>query len=77
MALRNAPTGLMKREGYGEGYSYAHDHPDAVTDLDCLPDRLRGRRFYRPTDRGLEQRIGERLERWLQARRRLKREGRD
>jgi len=74
MAIRNAPTGLMKREGYGAGYRYAHDHADAVTDLDCLPDRLRGRRFYRPTDRGLEQRIGERLERWLEARRRLKRD---
>jgi putative ATPase len=71
MAILNAPTDLMKREGFGEGYSYAHDHEDAVTDLECLPERLRGRRFYRPTDRGLEQRLSERLERWLQARKRL------
>jgi len=72
MAILNAPTDLMKREGYGKGYRYAHDHDDAVTDLDCLPERLRGRRFYRPTDRGFEQRLAERLERWLQARKRLR-----
>jgi putative ATPase len=74
LAIRNAPTGLMKREGYGNGYRYAHDHEDAVTDLDCLPERLRDRRFYRPTARGLEQRLGERLEQWLEARRRLRRD---
>src|SRR5882672_2907193 len=50
MAIRNAVTGLMKSEGYGAGYEYAHDHDDAVTALECLPDRLRGKRFYRPTD---------------------------
>jgi putative ATPase len=72
LALRNAPTGLMKREGYGKGYRYAHDHEDAVTDLDCLPERLRGRRFYHPTGRGLEQKIAERIERWLAARRKLR-----
>ena len=64
LALRNAPTGLMKHEGYGKGYRYAHDHEDAITDMECLPDRLRGRRFYRPTDRGFEQTLAERLERW-------------
>jgi putative ATPase len=68
MALRNAPTGLMKREGYGEGYRYAHDFDDAVTDLQCLPERLRGRRFYRPTGRGLEGELARRLEAWLAAR---------
>jgi putative ATPase len=71
MEILNAPTDLMKREGYGRGYRYAHDHDDAVTDLECLPERLRGRRFYRPTERGLEQRLAERLERWLRARKRL------
>ncbi len=69
LALRNAPTGLMKREGYGEGYRYAHDYDDAVTDLECLPERLRGRRFYRPGGRGLEGELARRLERWLAARR--------
>ena len=63
MALRNATTGLMKREGYGRGYRYAHDHEDAVTDLQCLPDRLRDRRFYQPTSRGLERELSERLQR--------------
>src|SRR5262249_19023399 len=52
MAIRNATTGLMRHEGYGAGYEYAHDHEDAVTALECLPDRLKGRRFYRPTKRG-------------------------
>jgi putative ATPase len=68
LPLRNAPTGLMKREGYGKGYQYAHDHEDAVTSLECLPDRLRGRRFYEPTDRGFERSLAERLQRWRAAR---------
>jgi len=72
MAIRNAPTGLMKREGYAEGYQYAHDHEDAVTDLDCLPERLRGRRFYHPTGRGFEERLGQRIESWIAARRHLR-----
>jgi len=59
--LRNAPTALMKDLGWGKGYEYAHDAPDAVTAMDCLPDALRGRSFYRPTERGLEARIRERL----------------
>jgi putative ATPase len=72
MAIRNAPTKLMKREGYGRGYRYAHDHEDAVTNLECLPERLRGRRFYRPGTRGFEVELAARLEEWLAARRRLK-----
>ncbi|HXV75842.1 MAG TPA: replication-associated recombination protein A, partial [Candidatus Polarisedimenticolaceae bacterium] len=71
-AIRNAVTGLMKREGYGAGYRYAHDHDDAITDLDCLPQRLAGRRFYRPTARGFEKTLSERIDAWLDARRRLK-----
>jgi putative ATPase len=66
--LRNAPTGLMKAEGYGKGYEYAHDREDAVTGMDCLPERLAGARFYRPTDRGFEKSLRERLESWLAAR---------
>ncbi len=69
--LRNAPTALMKTEGYGRGYEYAHDAEDAVTAMACLPERLAGRRFYRPTDRGLERTLSERLEAWASARRRL------
>jgi len=51
----------MKEVGYGDGYVYAHDTEDAVGGLDCLPESLRGTRFYEPTDRGVEARIGERM----------------
>ena len=62
MNLRNAPTRLMKEWGYGEGYRHAHKQENAIPDMDCLPPSLLGRRYYFPTDRGLEKRIGERLE---------------
>jgi putative ATPase len=62
MHLRNAPTGLMKAWGYGEGYQHAHKFEDALTTMECLPPSLAGRRYYLPTDRGLEKRIGERME---------------
>jgi putative ATPase len=62
MNLRNAPTGLMKAWGYGQGYQHAHKVEDAIPDMDCLPASLAGRRYYWPTDRGVEKRIGERLE---------------
>jgi putative ATPase len=75
MALRNPVTGLMKAEGYGASYEYAHDSDDAVTALECLPGRLRGKRFYRPTDRGLEKELGARIETWAAARVRLKERG--
>ena len=52
--LRNAPTGLMKQLDYGKGYRYAHDEPDGVADMECLPPAHTGRRFYRPTNRGRE-----------------------
>ena len=61
MAVRNAPTALMKDAGYGAGYRYAHDERGAVADLECLPDELAGARFYRPTAYGWEARIRERL----------------
>ncbi len=64
--LRNAPTGLMKGLGYGEGYKYAHDEPDKVADMECLPDSLRGRKYYEPTNEGVEKRIGERMRERLQ-----------
>ncbi len=60
--LRNAPTGLMKGLGYGQGYQYAHDLEDKVADMQCLPDNLAARVYYQPTSEGLEKRIGERLE---------------
>jgi putative ATPase len=60
--LRNAPTALMKGLGYGKGYQYAHDTKDKVADMQCLPDSLRNRVYYRPTNEGVEKRIRERLE---------------
>jgi putative ATPase len=59
--LRNAPTGLMKRLGYGQGYKYAHNFEEKVTDMSCLPDNLVGRSYYAPTDQGFEQRLRQRL----------------
>jgi putative ATPase len=62
--LRNAPTRLMKQLEYGKGYRYAHDEPDAVADMDCLPESLAGRKYYRPTERGFEKEIKRRLDGW-------------
>jgi putative ATPase len=59
--LRNAPTGLMKSVGYGKGYQYAHDLESKVADMQCLPDNLRDRVYYRPTIEGRERELGERL----------------
>jgi putative ATPase len=60
--LRNAPTSLMKGLGYGKNYQYAHDTEAKVADMQCLPDSLRDRVYYRPTNEGVEKRIRERLE---------------
>jgi putative ATPase len=60
--LRNAPTGLMKGLGYGKGYQYAHDVDGKVASMQCLPDNLRERVYYTPTNEGIEKRIRERME---------------
>ncbi|HEX9112133.1 MAG TPA: replication-associated recombination protein A [Terriglobales bacterium] len=60
--LRNAPTSLMRDLGYGKGYQYAHDVEEKVIDMQCLPDSLRDRVYYNPTNEGVEKRIRERLE---------------
>jgi putative ATPase len=62
--IRNAPTGLMKELGYGKGYRYAHDSPDAYLPQEYLPDELRGTRLYRPGTFGYEKRVAERLAWW-------------
>jgi putative ATPase len=67
--IRNAPTKLMKQLDYGKGYKYAHDEPDAVANMDCLPDNLKGREFYKPTDYGFEKEIRKRLDWWKSRRR--------
>jgi putative ATPase len=60
--LRNAVTGLMKNVGYGQGYKYAHNFEEKVTDMTCLPDNLADRNYYKPTDQGFEQRLRARLD---------------
>jgi putative ATPase len=68
--LRNAPTRLMKDLAYGKGYKYAHDEPDAVADMSCLPPALEGRRYYEPAERGFEAEIKRRLDGWEAIRKR-------
>jgi putative ATPase len=60
--LRNAPTPLMKAEGYGAGYEYAHDLEEKVSAMECLPPSLQGRKYYQPTNQGLEEKFRRRLE---------------
>ncbi|MDQ6707134.1 MAG: replication-associated recombination protein A [Acidobacteriota bacterium] len=66
--LRNAPTKAMKQWGYGVGYQHAHKFEDAIPDMECLPPSLAEKRYYEPTERGMEKRIGERLEEIRRAR---------
>ena len=62
LVIRNAPTRLMQELDYGKGYQYAHDTQEKLTNMQCLPDSLLGREYYRPTDQGYEARYRERLE---------------
>jgi len=73
LAIRNAPTNLMKGLGYGEGYAYAHEYDEGTTAMECLPESLRGMKFYKPGERGEEKRFGEILRAIEEIRRRLKR----
>lgn len=59
--LRNATTSLMKSLDYGKGYKYAHDFDEKTTNMQCLPDNLKGREYYAPTNQGFERNISERL----------------
>ncbi len=60
--LRNAPTRLMKALDYGKGYRYAHDEEGKVADMDCLPESLKGRSYYQPTQEGREKQLAARME---------------
>jgi len=62
MHIRNAPTGLMKKLGYSRGYLYPHNYPGAWVVQEYLPDDVKNRSYYTPTDRGLEKEIGRRME---------------
>ena len=62
LQIRNAVTSLMKDLHYGEGYRYAHDEENAITDMECLPPKLKGRRYYVPTHYGSEEKVGRRMD---------------
>jgi putative ATPase len=62
LVIRNAPTKLMKDLDYGKGYQYAHDAADRLTNMQCLPDSLKDRIYYEPTEQGLEAKFKTRLE---------------
>jgi putative ATPase len=64
MHIRNAPTRLMKDIGYGKDYKYAHNYEDAFVAQEYLPEKLIGRSFYKPTERGYEKTLKHRLEKW-------------
>jgi putative ATPase len=67
--LRNAPTPLMRKIGYGKGYKYAHDYKEAQVEQQNLPDAIKDRTYYHPSDRGYEKTVKERLDAFEQARR--------
>lgn len=72
LVIRNAPTRLMEELDYGKGYQYAHDYEEKLTAMQCLPDSLKDKRYYLPTNQGSEARHGERLRQileWKRARR--------
>ena len=69
LAIRNAPTALMKGIGYGRDYQYAHDFEEGTTGMECLPERLRDRRYYTPRGAGFEKEIVRRLEAIAEAKR--------
>ena len=72
MVIRNAPTALMQQLNYGKGYQYAHDTKEKLTSMQCLPDALLDREYYRPTEEGFEARYKERLDQikaWKKSRR--------
>jgi putative ATPase len=71
--IRNAVTRLMKDLDYSKGYQYAHNYEEAITEMNCMPENLKDRVYYRPTDRGFEAEIERRLERWKELRQRMRR----
>src|SRR5690606_23420730 len=67
--ILNAPTKLMSSEGYGDGYRYDHDEPDAFSGQDYFPEKMGRQQFYSPPDRGFEREINKRLDYWSKLRR--------
>jgi putative ATPase len=72
LQIRNAPTALMEALGYGKDYLYPHDFPGKVVDQDYLPESLKGKSYYHPTDSGFEAEIGRRIEEWRAKRENLR-----
>ncbi|MBF0225957.1 MAG: replication-associated recombination protein A [Desulfobacterales bacterium] len=74
MHIRNAPTKLMEEMGYGKGYQYSHDHKDAYSVQEYLPEKISGQYFYHPTNRGYEQTIKQRLDKWREIKEKAKKQ---
>ena len=72
LVIRNAPTRLMKELGYGKGYKYAHDYEEKMANMQCLPDSLVGKEYYKPTEEGLEARYKARLDEIKEIKKNLK-----
>jgi len=70
--LRNAPTQLMKSAGYGKEYKYAHDYDIPVTDMQCLPDELKDKKYYNPKNFGFEEKLKKRIEKIEEIKKRFK-----
>jgi len=70
--IRNAPTALMKKLDYGKGYTYAHDYKHAIDSQSYLPEKLEGKFYYFPTERGYEGIVKKRLDKWREIKRKLK-----
>ena len=74
LIIRNAPTRLMKELNYGKGYRYAHDYEEKLTDMQCLPDSLKDKEYYRPTEEGMESKYKARLDEIKSLKRDLRKE---
>lgn len=72
LQIRNPVTGLMKDIGYGRNYEYAHDFAFSTTDMETMPERMKGRRYYTPGELGLEKEIKKRIEWWLQVKQKIR-----
>ena len=75
LQIRNAVTKLMKEIGYGQDYAYAHDFELGTTDMETLPDRLKGRTYYEPGAAGFEKDIRKRMEWWVSVKARIRADG--
>lgn len=73
--IRNAPTQLMRDFGYGKDYQYAHNVKEGITPMTCLPDKLKGKKYYQPTNRGYEKEVANRLNKWQEILKKMREKG--